>query len=98
MDSGTFIELSIPCGSGNYDTIVPKSALKSDSSGSFVLAVKSKSSPLGNRYYAEKIKVEVLASDESSSAVQGSISSGTYIITAASKPVSAGDQVRMQDK
>lgn len=98
VDSGTFIELSIPCGSGNYDTIVPKSALKSDSSGSFVLAVKSKSSPLGNRYYAEKIKVEVLASDESSSAVQGSISSGTYIITAASKPVSAGDQVRMQDK
>ncbi|MCM1007450.1 MAG: biotin/lipoyl-binding protein [Ruminococcus flavefaciens] len=98
VDSGTSIDLSIPCGSGSYDAIIPKSAVYQDKDGSFVLTVKSKSSPFGNRYYAERVNVEVVASDEVSSAVQGGISQGDYVITAASKPVSSGDQVRMKDK
>lgn len=98
VESGTYLELSIPCGSANYDTIVPKSAIYEDKDGTFVLKVRSKSSPFGNRYYAERVKVDVLASDESSSAVQGSVSRGESLITAASKPVAPGDQVRMKDK
>ena len=98
VESGTFVELSIPCGSASYDAIVPKNAVYQDKDGSFVLKVKSKSSPFGNRYYAERVMVEVLASDETSSAVQGGVSRGDSLITAASKPVSAGDQVRMKDK
>ncbi|MCM1314655.1 MAG: hypothetical protein NC205_02800 [Prevotella sp.] len=97
VSTGTMIDLSIPCGSGSYDTIVPKSAVYKDSKGSFVLMVNSKSSPLGNRYFAERVDVEVLASDEISSAVQGGITSGNYIITTASKPVKPKDQVRMKD-
>ncbi len=97
VDSGTYLELSIPCGSGSYDTIVPKSAVHEDSNGKFVLTMKSKSSPLGNRYYAQRVDVEVLVSDELSSAVQGNIYSGDYVITASSEPVSAGNQVRMRD-
>lgn len=97
VDSGTNLDLSIPCGSGNYDVIVPKSAVYEDSNGKFVLTVQAKSSPLGNRYYAERVNVEVLASDETSSAVNGSLTAGTYVITAASLPVSPGDQVRMKD-
>lgn len=97
VDSGTNLDLSIPCGSGNYDVIVPKSAVYEDSNGKFVLTVQSKSSPLGNRYYAERVNVEVLASDETSSAVEGSLTAGSYVITAASLPVSPGDQVRMKD-
>ncbi|MBD5159235.1 MAG: RND transporter [Ruminococcus sp.] len=97
VSTGTMIDLSIPCGSGTYDTIVPKSAVYKDSKGSFVLVVNSKSSPLGNRYFADRVDVEVLASDEVSSAVQGGITSGNYIITTASKPVSPKDQVRMKD-
>ena len=62
-----------------------------------MLVTKSKSSPLGNRYYAEKVEVEVVASDETSRAVRGGISAGDYVITAASKPVSPKDQVRMKD-
>lgn len=98
VESGSYLDLSIPCGSGNYDAIVPKSAVYQDNKGSFVLTVKSKSTPFGNRYYAERVNVEVLASDESSSAVSGSINANDYVITAASKPVSPGDQVRMKDK
>ena len=97
VDSGTNIDLSIPCGSGNYDVIVPKSAVYEDKNGKFVLTVRSKSSPLGNRYFAERVNVEVLASDDTSSAVSGDISMSDYVITAASAPVKPNDQVRMKD-
>lgn len=97
VDSGTSIDLSIPCGSANYDAIVPKSAVFEDKNGKFVLTVKSKSSPLGNRYFAERVSVEVLASDETSSAVSGGVMQSDYVITASSKPVAPGDQVRMKD-
>ncbi len=98
VESNTNLDLSIPLGNGNYDTIVPKSAVYTDSKGSFVLTVQSKSSPLGNRYYAQRVPVEVICSDEISSAVSGSINYGDYVIIAASKPVSPGDQVRMKDE
>ncbi|MDE5582939.1 MAG: HlyD family efflux transporter periplasmic adaptor subunit [Ruminococcus sp.] len=98
VDSGSMLDLSIPCGSGNYDTIVPKSAVHKDNNGSFVLIVNSKSSPLGNRYFAERVPVEVLASDELSSAVQGNLNAGDYVITTSSKPVNPKEQVRMKDK
>ncbi|MBE6861798.1 MAG: RND transporter [Ruminococcus sp.] len=97
VDSGTYVDLSIPCGSGEYDVIVPKSAVYEDANGKFVLTIKSKSSPLGNRYYAERVNVEVLVSDETSSAVQGELMQGEHVITASSKPVAPGDQVRMKD-
>lgn len=98
IDSGSYLDLSIPCGSGSYDAIVPKSAVYEDKDGNFVLTVVSKSSPLGNRYYAQKVPVEIQASDETSCAVSGSIGNGDYVLTASSKPVSAGDQVRMKEK
>lgn len=97
VSTGSMLDLSIPCGSGNYDTIVPKSAVYKDNNGYFVLIVNSKSSPLGNRYFAERVDVEVIASDEVSSAVQGAINPSDYVITTASKPVNPKDQVRMKD-
>lgn len=99
VHSGDRIDLSIPCGSGNYDAIVPRSAVKKDNdSGYYVLVVRSKSTPLGNRYYAEKVAVNLEAEDEVSSAVTGGIDRGDYVITAASKIVYPGDQVRLKDK
>ncbi len=98
VESNTNLDLSIPLGSGNYDTIVPKSAVYTDNKGSFVLTVQSKNSPLGNRYYAQRVPVEVVCSDEVSSAVSGSINYGDYVIIASSLPVKPGDQVRMKDE
>lgn len=97
VNSGDTLSVSIPCSTSRYDTIIPKSALNEDSNGKFVLIVKSKSSPLGNRYFAERVDVEVLASDEISCAVQGNLNMGDYVITTSSKPVNDGDQVKMKD-
>lgn len=97
VNSGDALSVSIPCSTGRYDTIIPKSALNEDSNGKFVLVVTSKSSPLGNRYFAQRVDVEVLASDEVSCAVQGSLNMGDYVITTSSKPIKDGDQVKMKD-
>ena len=98
-DVTTGAELTISVGqkSANYDIIVPNSAIKSDTNGSYVLAVSVKSSPLGNRYTARRVSVEVLANDDNNSAVVADLSNGDYVITTSSSPLSSGDMVRMAD-
>jgi len=82
-----------------YDKVVPKNAVKQDSTGKYVYAVRSKSTPLGNRYLAEKISVTVIAEDDTQCAVSGDFGdSADYIITASSKPFSPGDQVRLSQE
>ena len=91
---GTSLTFTIGQRSQNYDSIVPLSALRKDSEGDFVLVVDSKSTPLGNRYTARKVSVEILAQDDSSAAVQG-LSYYEFIITTSSKPIESGAQVRL---
>ena len=94
IDAGTNISLSIGQRSANYDSIIPKSALREDTNGHFVLVVTAKSSPLGNRYVATRVDVQVLAEDDTSAAVTG-LAQGDYVITTSSKPLDAGTLVRL---
>ena len=95
VNPGTELTLSVGSKSQNYDTIVPNSSIRSDTNGSFVLAVEAKNSPLGNRYYAKRVDVTVLASDDVNSAVSGELDYGDFVITTSSMPVKNGDMVRM---
>ena len=61
-----------------------------------MLVVTSKSSPLGNRYQATRVEVQVLASDDTTSAVSG-LSNGDFVITTSNKPLEAGDMIRLPD-
>lgn len=97
VTAGNELTISVGQKSANYDLIVPNSAVKSDSNGSFVLAVEVKSSPLGNRYTARRVSVEILASDDSNSAVVADLSNGDYVITTSSAPIKSGDMVRLAD-
>ena len=97
VTSGAEMTISVGQKSASYDIIVPNSAIKSDANGSFVLAVQVKSSPLGNRYTAKRVSVEVLANDDNNSAIVADLSNGDYVITTSSAPVSSGDMVRMAD-
>lgn len=94
ISSGQNVTLSVGEKSANYDAIVPNSALRTDTNGTFVLVVMAKSSPLGNRYIATRVDVQVLAQDDTTSAVSG-LSFGDYVITTSSKPLEAGMQVNM---
>ena len=97
ISNGTNLSISLGGQSTSYETIVPNSAIREDANGKFVLRVVSKSSPLGNRYYAERVDVNVLASDATQSAIDASFSWGDYIITKASVPISDGMQVRVSE-
>ena len=94
VEAGTSLTLAVGQQSAAFETIVPKSALRSDSNGDFVLVITAKSTPLGNRYTATRADVQILASDDVSAAVSG-LSAGDYVITTSSKPLDAGTQVRM---
>ena len=80
-----------------YDLLVPNSAIREDNNGKFVLAVVSKSSPLGNRYIAKRVDVQVIASDDTKSAVQGELMQSDFIISTSTAPIKAGEQVRLVD-
>lgn len=96
VDPDTNLTLSIGQKSANYDCIVPNSAVRTDSNGTFVLAITVKSSPLGNRYTATRVDVQELAKDDTNTAVTG-LSSGDFVITTSTKPIEAGTQVRLVD-
>lgn len=96
VEPDTNLTLSIGQKNANYDALVPNSAVRSDSNGSFVLAVTVKSSPLGNRYTATRVDVKVLASDDTMSAVSG-VSQGDFVITTSTKPIEAGTLVRLAE-
>lgn len=95
--AGQTLNISVGQKSANYDLIVPNSAIREDSNGKFILIVESKSSPLGNRYVASRVDVEVIASDDTRSAVSGALYGFEYVITTATKPVEAGKLVRLAD-
>lgn len=95
ITAGQTLNVSVGQKSANYDLTVPNSAIREDNNGKFILIVESKSSPLGNRYVATRVDVEVLASDDTQSAVSGGLYGYEYVITTSTKPVEAGKLVRL---
>lgn len=93
--AGQTLSVSVGQKSANYDMTVPNSAIREDSNGKFILIVESKSSPIGTRYFATRVDVEVLASDDTRSAISGGLYGYEYAITTSTKPVEAGKQVRL---
>ena len=92
---GDSYTVSIGQQSSNYDNIVPTSAIREDSNGNFILIIESKSTPLGNRYYARRVDVQIVTSDDKQSAVTGALEGYEYVITTTSKPIEANQQVRL---
>ena len=95
IQEGQSLSISVGQKSQEYELVVPNSAIREDNDGKFVLVVESKSSPLGNRYIATRVSVEVLASDDNNSAISAALYGSEYVITTSTKPVEAGKQVRL---
>lgn len=95
---GQSLSLSVGEKSSQYDVTVPNSAIREDNNGKFVLVVNVKSSPLGNRYVLSRADVEVLASDDTNSAVSGGLFGYEYVVTNSTKPLEAGMKVRLADQ
>ena len=94
---GQSISVSIGQRSASYDLVVPNSAVREDNNGKFILIVEAKNSPLGNRYMATRVDVEVLGADDNKTAIQAPLYGYEFVITTATQPVEAGKQVRLSE-
>jgi hypothetical protein len=92
---GQQLNVSVGQRSANYDWTVPNIAVRQDSNGYFILTVDTRSTPLSNRYYATRVDVEVLAQDDSNTAISAPLEGWPYVITTATAPVNPGQQVRL---
>lgn len=97
VNAGAELTISVGQSSANYDIIVPKSAIHSEATGSFVYKIEARNSPLGNRYVARRVTVEVLAEDDNNAAVSGDLGWGDYVIVTSNAPLKNGDLVRLAD-
>ncbi len=97
LTEGQTLNVSVGQRSAEYELTVPNSAIREDSNGKFILIVESKSSPLGNRYIATRVDVEVIASDDNNSAITAGLYGYEYVITTSTKPIEAGMQVRLSE-
>lgn len=94
---GQNLSFTIGDRSQSYDCVLPNSAIREDNDGKFVLTVTSKKTPLGVRYTAVRCNIEVIASDDTNSAVSGLYGS-EFVITNATSPISDKQQVRLADE
>ena len=94
VSEGQSLNFSIGDRSQSYDSVLPNSAIRSDNDGKYVLTVESKKTPLGVRYTARRVAVEIIASDDTQSAVSGLYGS-EFVITSSTTPISDGQQVRL---
>jgi acetyl/propionyl-CoA carboxylase alpha subunit len=95
IQAGQQLSLTVGARSANYDLTVPNSAIREDSNSKFILIIETRITPISNRLYATRVDVEVIAEDDNSSAINAPLYGwGEYVITTATKPVAAGQQVR----
>jgi len=97
VESGTPLNLVLSQRSETYNVVVPNSAIRTDTNGTFVLLVVSRTSPLGNRFVATRVDVNVLASDDTHTAVSGGLTGWDFVITTSAAPIDPGMQVRLAD-
>lgn len=95
VQNGESLSLSVGQRSAEYDFVVPNSAVREDKNGKFILIIEEKSTPFGNRYKAKRVDVEVMASDETKTAISADLQGYEYVITTSNQPLEAGDQVRL---
>ncbi len=97
VQAGQALSVSVGQRSTEYEFVVPNSAVREDNNGKFILIVESRSGPLNNRYIATRVDVEVLASDDTNTAISAALYGYEYVITTSTKPVEAGKQVRLNE-
>ncbi len=77
-----------------YSAIIPKAALKKDTIGYYVLAIKKSDTIMGEGYIAQRVDVDLLDSDDELCAISGMIYLEPVMLTS-SKSVVNGQQVRI---
>jgi len=97
VKSGDQLNVTLSQRSENYNIIVPNSAIRTDSNGDFVLIIMTRSTPVGNRHIATRADINIIASDDTNTAISGALSGWDFVITRSNEPIEPGMQVRLVD-
>lgn len=96
VKNGDNISVAIGAKGQEYPAVIPNSAIREDSNGKYVLVVESASTALGSRYFARRYSVDVLAQNDSRTAVNG-LTGSEFVITTSSSPIKDGEQVKLAE-
>lgn len=80
-----------------YDAVLPATALHMDSEGTFVFLIEPRNTVLGLQNTLVRLPVAVLEETAMQVAVSGSLSAQTPVASTATKPLSAGARVRIDE-
>ena len=98
IEHGTSLNITMAQRSETYGVVVPNSAIREDTNGTFVLIIETRSSPMRNRYIATRVDVVVIAADDTSSAISAAGLTGwDFVITTSTRPIEPGMEVRLTD-
>lgn len=92
---GQSIRLMVGKKGEHYDFTVPNIAIREDVNGTFIYILDTINTPLGIKHYARRVDVDILATNENSSAILGDLVGDEYIITSTNRLIGENDQVRI---
>lgn len=81
----------------SYKQVIPLSAVRKDSDGTFCLVAEEEKTVLGNEYRAKWVAVTVVEKDSTSAAITSSLGQEDKIITGSSKDIAPEDKVRLEE-
>ena len=81
----------------SYKQVIPISAVRKDSDGTFCLVAEEEKTVLGNEYRAKRVAVTVVEKDSTSAAITASLGQEDKIITGSSKDIAPEDKVRLEE-
>ena len=81
----------------SYKQVIPLSAVRKDSDGTFCLVAEEEKAVLGNEYRAKRVAVTVVEKDSTSAAITSSLGQEDKIITGSSKDIAPEDKVRLEE-
>ena len=81
----------------SYKQVIPLSAVRKDSDGTFCLVAEEEKTVLGNEHRAKRVAVTVVEKDSTSAAITSSLGQEDKIITGSSKDIAPEDKVRLEE-
>lgn len=75
--------------------LIPKTAIRNDSSGTYVLVVETRKGPLGNSFYTLRRNVVISQTNEYTAAIRQGLFASEQVIVESSEPIREGSQVRL---
>ena len=95
---GECADMELEKASGEYGTILPVSAIRTENEKNFVYVMALEETVLGGQYVAKRVEVEVAERNEMSAALEDSeLAADSQVIISSDQIIFAGERVRLKE-